>query len=360
MTTQNETIKLALIKIKQDRLNFFRCSLTGAPFAQIMDDEIAMALESIMATNPKVEFDTLIDLWELKQFAYSTRPMPSLTNVNENALVPLLERGADGSARIAAYMLTRLMYPELADTFVSSQAKLERAAFARGMYDWLLTLESDNLVFTSQRMVAIDAYCAMPYWHKLWHFESIHSKFGLQNAHADIKAAFESPDNLIDNLALLERIIHFMFTLMLQVSDRDGIAGRSGSKIAQAVLVYEAAHVKVDTIPHFQKDVHAEQRARIKWQKALNGAEPVRIAHSAIHGKTYLPGGINAVTGISISEAAKASAQLKAALAEKSKTESKPAAAKAAKPQSDLQKRMAAAIANIDISALVLPGLKKD
>lgn len=332
--TNQEKIALALTDIKDAGLNSYRCYLTGAPYAYIIDSEIEFALESELREDKTLTVGRLVDNWELKAIAISNQMLPSLRGSSSHALIPHLRDGVNGNARIATYMLTRLLFPHIGTKGLESDARRMRAAFSRQCHDWLAGKEMSVLAEMTQRLTAIDAYCAMPLWHSLWSFESIHSDYGVHNAPKAVRAAFYEPESLIGNVATVTAVIEFMFRLMLQITERDGAAGKGGSRLAQRILVLEAEVAKPQPIPmHQKREVSQADLLRMENQRKIAANQTLRIAHSAIHGPKHRPGGglmdSNALMAAMAAKAAKKQANHEAKPAAKKKSTINPMLAKA-------------------------------
>ena len=290
--TNHDKINLALADIKTNGLNSYRCYLTGAPYAYIIDSEIEFALESELREDSKMSVARLVDNWELKAVALSTQMLPSLRGASSYALIPHLRDGINGNARIATYMLTRLFFPHIGTKGLESESRRLRAAFSRACHDWLVGKELTAVAEMTQRLTAIDAYCAMPLWHTLWAFESIHSEFGVENAPKQVRKAFSEPESIVDDLKTINAVIEFMFRLMLKITERDGAAGKGGSRLAQRILVLEAEVQKVQPIPlHQKREISEADKHRMEQQRKIASSSTLRVAHSAIHGPKHRPGG---------------------------------------------------------------------
>lgn len=287
-------IRNAVAEIKERGLNTFRCYLTGSPYATISDEEIEIALESEVLANGNVASERLVDMWEMRVISISQQRLPSLRGITEYALVPHLHRGKNGNVRISTYMLTRLFFPKLGADMLSSDEAMTRARFSRTLHDWLAEADSAFVSNLAQQLAAIDSYCAMPLWHTLWAFDSAHSKLGIDKAPINTRAAFADPESIFDSAdykAIIE-VIDYLFQLMLFITERDGVAGKSGSKLAQRILLIQGEELHVAGIPlHQKREVSEADRLRIEQKKAINSRNELRIAHSAIHGPKKLPGG---------------------------------------------------------------------
>lgn len=317
----NPKIFTALEMIKSQRLNTFRCYLTGAPYATIEDEEIAIALESEVLDNASISEERLVDMWEMRVISISQQRLPSLRGISEFALVPHLRSGKSGQVRISTYMLTRLFFPKLGADMLSSNEAMSRARFSRTMHDWLLEADSAFIANLAQQLAAIDSYCAMPLWHTLWAFDSAYSKLGINKAPIHTRMAFVDPETVFDSAdyKTVIDVVDYLFNLMLFITERDGVAGKSGSKLAQRILLIQGEELHVAGIPlHQKREVSEADRLRIEQKKAINSRNELRIAHSAIHGKSRLPG------GKPVDPIAAMAAELSANLKKKSTPKSKP------------------------------------
>lgn len=290
----NPKVFEAIKSIKEQGLNSFRCYLTGAPYATISDDEITIALEAEVLADSTVSAERLVDMWEMRVISISQQRLPSLRGITEYALIPHLRRGKDGQARISTYMLTRLFFPKLGADMLSSEQAMTRARFSRTLHDWLLEGDSEFIGNLCQKLAAIDSYCAMPLWHTLWAFDSAYSKLGIDKAPMNTQLAFSDPETIFDSAdyKTIIEVIDYLFRVMLFVTERNGVAGKSGSKLAQRILLIQGEALHVAGIPLHQKRAVSEaDRLRIEQKKAINSRNELRIAHSAIHGPKRLPGG---------------------------------------------------------------------
>ncbi len=281
----------ALAKITEAGLNRFRCYLTGAPYATIDESEIRIALDSALRTDPDLTIDNLVDSWELKALSFNSQVLPSLRGSNLNALYSNGLTGHTGQSRIFTYMLTRLFFPSLTDKTFDTEKQRTRMLFSIALYDRVAAMEDHaRIADLNARLTAIDAFCAMPYWHTMWAFESNMSAYGLPKAPRIVQDIFADPELLLegDVTRRVDTILAWMFPLMLYVTERDGVAGRSGSRMAQRILMVQVANVPVTHIPHFQKEVSKTDYQRIAHQRSMNTNNAVKIAHSAIHGPAKL------------------------------------------------------------------------
>jgi hypothetical protein len=346
-------IETALMQIKQSKLNQFRCYLTGAPYATIDDDEIRIALRSIINGDDKIELGRIIDEWELRSLTFSTQLLPSLRGMNQHALKAYLMAGHAGSSRIVTYMMTRLLYPSLEQDKFTNEQRRSRARFSRELYDLCVGQTDDIIAALVQELAAIDSYCAMPLWHTLWAFHSSLSKYGIHEAPANVQRAFNDPESLLVDFESIRSVIIWLFKLMLHITERDGVAGKSGSKMAQEILMLDAEKRNVTHIPEHQKKGLDIARQRIRDERDVNSRKELRIAHSATHGKGSLPN-LGNDKGGDLDFAARL---VKLQLAkQREKTEKvKEPKPRAEKPKTSLQISIAAAFESLNFN-----GLKKD
>jgi hypothetical protein len=136
-----------------------------------------------------------------------------------------------------------------------------------------------------QQLVVVDAYCSMPYWHTLWAFESQFSKFGLAKSPKRVQDTFADPLRIVDDMTHIDDVIKYLYELMLHVSERDGVNGRSGNKLAQEIMFVSAAMMPKIVIPHFQKTLSEADKLRLEEKRRIDSRTELRVAHSAIHGK---------------------------------------------------------------------------
>lgn len=289
MTLTNPTLQTAFRLIREANLTHIRCSLTGAPYAEIDSDEIVLALEGDIAADPEVTTNRLVDLWELRLLTLSSQPAPFLRGVNSKSLLPLLSRGHTGNVRVLAYLTTRLFFPHIGSEPLPSELARERMLYAAEAYDSFSKLPVPEIAGLVQQLVAVDSYCAMPYWHKLWIFESRFSKLGIETADATVRKAFVEPSRVAADIKVLHSVVTFLFNLMLYASENDSVAGRSGNRMAQQLLMLEAEG-PFATIPRHQKVMAQADIDRMARARAVNSRQELRIAWSATRGSGYLPG----------------------------------------------------------------------
>jgi len=275
----------AIAKIEAAGLNRFRCCLTGAPYATLDSSEINLALQVELENDPNISEERLIDAWELKALTFNTQVLPSLRGIKERALVPMLNSGAAGQVKLVTYLLTRLFFPRLGMDHVHTEEQRERMLFAIHMHDAASEWEPMKTGEFVQKLLVIDSYLAMPYWHTLWAFESSFSKLGIDKAPKKVQSTFAEPLTITEDMTRLDAVIGYLYELMIFVTERDGVIGKSGSRFAQAVMSMTAEHLPKIVIPHFQKTLSEADRARLENRKRLDSRTELRIAHSAIHGK---------------------------------------------------------------------------
>lgn len=277
----------ALAQITDSGLNVIRCSLTGAPYATIRDEEIILALEGDIESDDAVTLDRLVDNWQLRLLAMSSTPSPMLRGVREGALIPLLKRGHAGNVRVLTYLLTRLFYPHIGTNPMPSIVAQERMGFAAEAFDLYSKVEESKVANLSQQLIAIDSYCAMPYWHKLWIFESKLSAYGIDRVGGVVRKSFRDPSIVLADSNALPAVVKFLFDMMLYASDNDSTMGRGGNKLSQQLLTIDGRG-PIDGIPQHQKTLSQADIDRMARAKAINAKQELRIAWSATHGKGHL------------------------------------------------------------------------
>lgn len=277
----------ALNNIIDSGLNVIRCSLTGAPYATIADQEILLAMEGDIESQPEVTVDRLVDNWQLRLLAMSSTPSPMLRNVRDGALVPLMKRGHMGNVRVLTYLLTRLYYPHLGTNPMPSIVAQERMGFAADAFDHYSSADESEIANLAQQLIAIDSYCAMPYWHKLWIFESKLSAYGIDRVGGVVRKSFRDPSLVLSDSAALPAVIKFFFDLMLYASSNDSAAGRAGNRLSQQLLSIDGRG-PIDGIPQHQKTLSQADIDRMAKARAVNAKQELRIAWSATHGKGHL------------------------------------------------------------------------
>ncbi len=272
-------------KIEAAGLNRFRCCLTGAPYATIDSSEIEIALKAELESNPAISEDRLVDAWELKALTFNSQVLPSLRGIKERALVPLLSAGASGQVKLVTYMLTRLFFPRIGTDKLDTESARERMLFAINLYDSAVDWAPMKTAEYVQKLAVIDSYLSMPYWSTLWAFESTFSKVGLERSPKKVQETFADPSLVAEDMTRLDAVIIYLYELMIYVTERDGVVGKSGSKFAQAIMAMTAEHLPKVVIPHFQKTLSEADRIRLENRRKLDSRTELRVAHSAIHGK---------------------------------------------------------------------------
>lgn len=292
--SQANRVHAKVIELGLDRM---RCCLTGAPYATMDSDEVLMAIEGDALSNPGISDDRLLDMYELRALTFNLKPMPSLRGVQAKGLVPLMSRGQNGQVRLMTYLLTRLFYPQLGDVDAldTSLAK-DRMMFSTGMYESAMKWPYSTVAGYVQSLVAIDSFCAMPAWRKLYAFESSLSNVGLKHAPMLVQRAFAEPTVMIEDQPRVKKVIDFLFVIMLIVAEKNGVAGRSGNRLSQNVLFLTAPEAESQKIPLHQKELSQADIDRAAKFRAINARQETRIAHSAIHGPGNVAGAPKAQT----------------------------------------------------------------
>lgn len=276
----------ALLEIQSQGLDRIRCYLTGAPYATIASEEIMFSLESDLASDPTATSDNLVDSWQLKALTFNSQLLPMLRGVKEKALIQFMRSGHNGQVKALGYLLTRLLYPHLGSDPLHTEVARERMLFATHLYDTAAQWEPLKVSALVQKLVVVDSYCSMPYWHTLWAFESAFSKLGIQKAPVRVRDTFADPLRVTEDASRIDDIIKYLYELMLHVTERDGVAGKSGNRFAQQILLVTAAHIPKSVVPHFQKQLSEADRLRFDKQRKFDSRTELRVAYSAIHGKS--------------------------------------------------------------------------
>lgn len=326
---------LALEQIKASGLNQFRCNLTGAPYATLDDYEIMIALRAMWELDSTVTVERLVDQWQLRAITFNSQSLPSLRGASQKGLLSNIATGPTGQVKVLTYLMTRLFYPHLGAEPMPSETQRDRMLFAVDLFDSALNWEPMKVSELVQNLTVVDAYLAMPHWHSIWLFESTFSKVGLKAAPAAIKECFADPSVMIGEPKRVESAIKFMFELMLHCAERDGANGKSGNRLAQEIMFIQAQAMPKVVIPHFQKQLSEADLQRLEKKRMLDNNKPLRIAHSAIHGKNYKAG----FTGTA-EIAARMAEMKKNTAAKKAATESKP-------KKSNVDPKLAAAFAKL-------------
>jgi len=279
------TVIEALEVVKTRKLDQIRCCVTGAPYATIESDEILMALESEYLANRKASVDRLVDSWELRALTFNSQMLPSLRGVKETALIPHIARGHAGQVRVLTYMMTRLMYPNVGGHF-DSEAQRGRMLFASDFHDAALTWDESKVIATVQYLVAIDSFCNLTYWRKMWAFESRMSSVSIYKAPGKVQNAFNDPSVLTDDIDGVQKVITYLFKVMLFAAAKDSNAGLGGNKQAQAVFTATMPEVETPGVPLYQKkDISQADIDRFAKIRAINSSTELKVAWSATHGK---------------------------------------------------------------------------
>jgi hypothetical protein len=284
-------IEEAYSLIVESGLDRIRCCLTGAPYATLDEHEIKTALRGDLESEPESTIERLIDRWELRALSFNSQPLPSLRSATPKTLLPMLRDGHNGQVKILTYLLSRLFYPHVGTDPMPSGKAIDRMLFASQAYDTISKWEYSHVAGLVQQLVAVDAFCAMPYWHKMWVFESAYSPVGIAKAKASVKEAFVDPASVLgDYYGRVKDVIEFMFQLMIAASENDSAIGIPGNSFAKPLLHLQASVVPLPRIPQHQKrELSEAEIARIKNRKTINNSPELRIAWSAIHGKNTLP-----------------------------------------------------------------------
>lgn len=312
----------ALTQINNLGLDKIRCYLTGAPYATIDSEEIRIALDAELENEPGLAVDRLVDIWQLRALSFNSQVLPSLRGVNIKALLPLMRAGHNGQVKVMTYMLTRLLFPHIGSEPLSSEVARDRMLFATHLYDTAVAWDFMKVADYVQKLAAIDSYCSMAYWHKLWAFESQFSKMGIEKAPVKVRETFADPLRVTEDMTRLDSLLKYMFDLMLHIAERDGAAGKSGNRLAQSVLFVGGENIPHVMTPHFQKkEVSVDQVWKAAWERKVNNTQQLRVAHSVSMGKGYKPNAFDFTSsdGTTMTQADRLAKQMAAAMAKSHK-----------------------------------------
>lgn len=342
----------AMTQIENQGLNKIRCYLTGAPYATIESDEIRIALEADVENDPAVTVDRLVDHWQLKALTFNSQMLPSLRGVGAKSLIPMMNSGQSGQVKTLTYLLTRLLFPHLGSEPMPSEEARDRMLFSTHLFDTAMKWDYFATADYVQKLVVIDSYCSMPYWHTLWAFESQFSKLGIEKAPVKVRETFADPLRIADDVTLIDSLIKYLYNLMLFVSERDGAAGKPGNRLAQQIMLVAAQHLPKIVIPHFQKQLSEADRLRLEERRRLESRKETRVAWSATNGRGNGPIGSKTYDAQRLEKSLLD--QFKAAKAKKASTPKK-AAATPAKPATKMQE----AFTSLNIDSNVLAAFAK-
>lgn len=300
----NTPIKSAMQLIKDEGLDRIRCSLTGAPYATLDEDEIRLALNAeALQRKDNATADSLVDAWHLKALALNSNPCPALRNAGRFSLSTILQSGRKGRTRVIIYCLSRLFFPpqhQVKGIYTTSSRAIERMLFASRLFDSMAQTESDDLLSTTeadarldawvQKLSACDSYCALTRWQEmtLWTAkranEGIHAK-----KNQDVARWIVAPDLFDATPEQMERLIEFLFTLMIDSAQKETALPADGNKLTNEVFIAQSEALPVTRkIVQREKSFSeqlAEYQAQQQWERTLNESAQLKVAWSATHGK---------------------------------------------------------------------------
>lgn len=294
----------ALELIQSLRLDYIRCALTGAPYAQLDAEEVKVTLDSMRSITPDASAERLVDMWQLKALIHNSQPSPALRGSDKLSLATLM-LGKDGKARTVTYCLTRLFFPptnRAGQKHVSSQRMQERMEFASQLFDALSEEgEAEWLDSVIHHLSAADAYCSLTAWQALDAFKSPKARYGIHsNAFNALGEWFVNPMEFEPTQENLKRLANMLLTQLCEVAGEGRSLPVIGDRLSREVLRanFEASPMlepsPADKTP--PKRLHAPESAADlanapEWYRELNKAASLRIAWSATHGQGVKPQG---------------------------------------------------------------------
>lgn len=109
-----DRIESAMHMIEDREWDCIHCSLTGSRYAMIEESEIKLCLQMEIHKNPLATAEDLADSFELRHYALSSGPAPSLRiHKDHSSLVRILQLDSNGPARLLTYLSARLFYEAL-------------------------------------------------------------------------------------------------------------------------------------------------------------------------------------------------------------------------------------------------------
>lgn len=132
-----DRIESAMHLIEDREWDCIHCSLTGSRYAIIEESEIKLCLQMELHKNPLASAEDLADSFELRHYAISSGPAPSLrVHKDHSQLLRVLQLDSDGPARLFTYLSARLFYEALMHTrdLDSTAVRMHRMQFMLDMH----------------------------------------------------------------------------------------------------------------------------------------------------------------------------------------------------------------------------------
>lgn len=209
MTLIDDTIE----QIQAERFDYIRCSLTGAPYARLLESEIRRAIAGdILTATVNDTVDALVDSWLLRMVTYNSQPCPALRNIKTLSPEALSRSGDKGSERVITYLLGRLLFPFVKGQYHNSGSKrgmVARAVFVANMYDALAEAPEDfNVAECEYALLLGDSWMDLNDWQQS-KLVTANRDVGLALARNEgVREIFKDPDKLdLNNMPMLMRFI---------------------------------------------------------------------------------------------------------------------------------------------------------
>ena len=138
-----DRIESAMHMIEDREWDCLHCSLTGSRYAMIEESEIKLCLQMELDKSPLATAEDLADSFELRHYAMSSGPAPSLRiHKDHSSLVRVLRLDPAGPARLLTYLSARLFYEALINQrdLDSTNVKMHRMQFMLDMQSRLADL----------------------------------------------------------------------------------------------------------------------------------------------------------------------------------------------------------------------------
>src|SRR6266850_8057787 len=109
-----DRLESAMHMIEDREWDCLHCSLTGSRYGMIEESEIKLCLQMELHRNPLASAEELADSFELRHYAMSSGPAPSLRiHKDHSSLLRVMQLDSNGPARLLSYLSARLFYEAL-------------------------------------------------------------------------------------------------------------------------------------------------------------------------------------------------------------------------------------------------------
>lgn len=294
-------MRAAMEEIQADGLDMIRCSLTGAPYARLLEAEIRTFLIARMETlGNTTTKDALLDSWHLNLLSLSSNVSPVLRNQARCTLSALATSEEHGQARILTYCLARLFFPARttrSGVGVTCEQAKARMLFAAATHDSLIGLDEEIVAGFVESFAACDTFLALSRWQEsplIW------AKRANEGLHApknvEVKGWFIDPESMPVDAENLNRLAGFMLRLLVDMAGKEVPLAATGNQLMVDLFSERTAaivhHSKPGRSLTTRTKASAKKRAAAissadsqpDWYGAINKTSQAKFAWSATYG----------------------------------------------------------------------------